>query len=324
MSILVNDEKEVKKKKEKEIPLNYIEIKLDSLGKLGIPKVLHFRDFSIEETTAIASSTTENNLKIVVQCLSSMCFEKQVDLLHLTLDDLLTIVYTLHGTFISPTVSREVYINPDLPEEKLEKPENLTPVEIPIAKFKTTPLKSAFKEPFTLTDVRGYSCTFRLPRVGDLIKAQEQTEKQFFDQARSFSNLESKIKEIQEMKEEEKKKSAYLHLPHAEREAYEEYMTERMKYFYILSQSFSVVKVGVKPLKTIAERRKYIKEVPNYLWDQYNEICKTYRFGLDPEVTFFSDHHDEYITRRLLFRVVDFLQDSDSKGFEDIKVHFGS
>jgi len=326
MSILVNEEKEetVKKKVEKEIPLNYIEIKLDSLGKLGVPKVLHFRDFSIEETTAIASSNAEDNLKIIIQCLSHMCFEKQVDLHYLTLDDLLTVIYTLHGNFVSPTVTKEVYINPELAESELDEENNLTIEEIPISCFKTTPLNSMFKEPFTLTDARGYSCTFRLPRVGDLITAQEQTEKKFFDKQRSFSNLESKIKEIQELKDDEKKKLAYSSLPFDERETYEEYITERMTYFYILSQSFSVEKVGTKTIKTISDRRKFIKDVPNHLWDQYNEVCKEYRFGLNPDVTFLSEHHGDYITRRLLFRVVDFLQDSNSQGFKDVKVHFGS
>ena len=58
-----------------EIPYGYIEIEYDTLGKLGNPKSLHFRNYSMEEALEMATSNNEDLLFTIVKCLNNMVYE---------------------------------------------------------------------------------------------------------------------------------------------------------------------------------------------------------------------------------------------------------
>lgn len=57
------------------VPSNYIEIKLDSLGKLSAPTTLHFRNYNMHEVLKLTTSRDIDKYSNIVECLNEMCFE---------------------------------------------------------------------------------------------------------------------------------------------------------------------------------------------------------------------------------------------------------
>jgi hypothetical protein len=329
---------EQRTKKELEIPMDFIPVKFDSNGRLGYSKILHFRDYTIDDMLLLDTADEKDQLKGVVQALNSMLWEKEFDCMNLHIKDLLTVVYTLHGSFISNKIEKEYYKDDTLPEGdeegQLSHKSNIVSQEIPLSCFKTKSidqndkgkaLEVLFKEPFKVRDkVKNKDYYFIMPRVGHMITAYLHAEEKLYEKLREYSSIKRELKAISKIKSEEERDARYNLLEDERQEEYKGYKEVMKEYEHLFIKALkyqALSKIGDRELNTIEEKIDAgSTEVGTSLWAIYDDICKKYDFGIKEEITFKSDaHHGESITRRFLPQILDFLptaNKTDSRRFD--------
>jgi hypothetical protein len=306
----------------KSVPADYVEIKYDSLGLLGTPRVLHFRDYSMEETLKLAQSTETNNLKAMVECLNEMCWE-DFECANLSMQDLLNTVYSIHYSFYSNTIRKNYYIDPDLDEELRDKEENIDEAEINLLSLKTTVLKEDCREKFTLVNKNNTKkVTFHYPKLKDLMEPMDYTNNLFFVIERHISEIIQKVNLITKIRDEAKRKEAYEALPEEDRKTYESYANDKAKAYTLAVQASVIEKIDGEEIPTLEEKCNRLSEVPNTIWDQYTFFMEDYNYGIVPDVTFYSQYLGKEVTRRFLFQHLDFLPDMGTPNPERYKIYF--
>lgn len=312
--IFFKEEKaEDSKPKKNTVPYGYIPVKLDSLGKLGYPAVLHFRDYSTEEALGLSSSDEEHNLHAMIDALNGMVHEG-IDCSQLHLADLMTIVFTLQGTFWGSTIEKEYYKDTSLPKGKKEgqrdHKDNIAVAEISLASLETQVIPEDFEEPFLVKQpATDLEITFRFPRIGDLITAQNYVDKEFERETREMSSTIMKIRSIRGLDTLKEREEAYLNMPVEERLSYEKYLENKSKLFYKIAQACSIEKIGKKPMTSTKERLDNLHMVSLPMWKEYSKKVRANEFGIKSEVEFTPEGGGDPITRRFQFQIMDFLPD---------------
>ena len=103
----------------------------------------------------------DNKVKAITKVLTRLNYEN-FDVGQLPIQDVLFILYKLHGAFISKKITRKVYIDDSIEDEKLlNADENLEEVDIPITSiiyaylgkdYDDNDLEGKVKVPFTIRD----------------------------------------------------------------------------------------------------------------------------------------------------------------------------
>lgn len=307
---LVKEEKEIKKVEEKSIPVGYVAIPLDSLGKLSAPNELHFRDYSMEEVMELASTTDDmDNLGAVVRVLNNMVFE-DFDCGDFTHEELMEVLLNLQGIFYDSNIERRVIIDENGDVKDIA---NYTYASIPLSAIQTNCIAEEFKEPFILTDSKiGKKYSFRLPRVKDKLNAEEFLKKKYSREIRGFSEIYYEIQKIESIKDLETRQAKMKELEDERLEevnALRKYLMDKAKLLLILTQGLSLVAIDGKELDygNCEELLELIPLVSRRVWQEYGKITEKYTFGLDPEVTFFLPEAQKEVTRRLAFQPLAFL-----------------
>ncbi len=309
--------KEVPKKEEIKIPMGYIRVRLDSLGKLSAPFELHFRDYSIEEAMELASTNDEvDNLSTMISILNSMVLE-DFDCGELTLQELYEILYTIQGTFYSPTIEKTVLI--DETKDPKDK-ENQIPAVIPLSSIETKEIEKEFKEPFYLVDDKmgGAKYGFRLPRVKDKVTVENFLTDKYRKETRQYSDILYKIRKIEAISNTEQRLEKMQELEvenFDEIREFQSYLLSKGKLMLALTQAMSLVSIDGEEVEygDCEKLLELIPKISSRVWKTYTEIVDKYDFGLQEEVTFFSPELGESITRRLVFRHMDFLPTGKSE-----------
>ena len=317
---------EVQNKVNSKIPSDYIPITLESNGRLDAPKVLHFRDFSMDDALELNVLDRDDQLKALVAVLNNMVYE-EFDCKNLHVKELMQILYTIHGTFISSKISKEYYINEDLPEGKeegqLSHPDNIDKVEIVLSKLKTQNIDEdskgkrrevKFKEPFTFVDtVKKTRMKFRLSRVGDLLFAQEYCNTLYEDELKRFKPLKRALEKLRDIEDAEEKSLRIDEMISQNEDEYEDYMSFIQKYdmtYIKLIQALQIVGIDDVVFNTIDEKLEaYKNNISETLWTTYSEMTAEYNFGIIEKYSFFCDKLSKNITRRFSFQLLDFLPD---------------
>lgn len=307
-----NTTKQTKEVKEKaNIPHYYIPIELNSLGKLSAPPVLHFRNFSPNESAKLATCSSDDEYKVFIECFNAMIWE-DFDCSNLHIKELLTILYTLHGSFFSNIIEKKYYINEDLEEPELSADENIDTAEIPISNFKTNTLPKEFKEPITITsNVTGVKAKFRFPRVGFALQAKAFLEEKYRKEMKDFHDLKVKLTEISEISDEDKQETKLYKINADERIKYEKFQRSYWQEFAIIMNALSIVQVDDKKANSIEEHIELSSMIDNSIQAKFNQIQKAYDFGIEEEVEYYSTTFKENRTRGFRFRFSDFISDSE-------------
>lgn len=311
--------------KSEPVPLGYITVKLDSLGKLSAPFELHFRDYSIEEVLELSSTNDDvDNLEAVIKVLNSMVHE-DFDCGELTHEELLEILYSIQGNFYSRDIEKSVLIDEKAdPKDK----DNYTYAMISITDIKTKTLDEEFKEPFTLKDSKtGSTYTFRLPRVKDKITAEKYIRNKYKKETREFSDIHKELYRIEKIKDNDLRKEAMSELEsekYDEIRDYEEYLIGKTKLLLVLIQGLSLLSVDGGELEygDCEELLRIIPSVSRRVWETYSTVTEKYTYGLDEEVTFWLPEAEDYVTRRLAFQRMDFLPNNDEEGDTGVSISF--
>lgn len=319
-------------------PMNYIPIRLDSNGRLSAPKVLHFRDYSADEALMLDVYEEKEQLNAIVDIYSQMNHEG-FDAGELHIKELLQILFTLHGNYISPKVEKEYYLDEDLPEGDGEgcknNKNNIASQEIPIKLLKSKSIDKTkdgkkvsqpFKEPYKIHDNKsGQDIYLQFSRVKHMIKAYDFCDEIFHDELREFSSIKREIRSIYRIKDIEARKKAFEKF---ESENYDEWQSFRKftkKYDHLYTkalQAQTIIKVNDKEITDLKEQLNVIKEISLGVWGVNNNVSELYDFGIEPEVTFMSEALGKKVTRRFQFRVLDFLPTVDKPDNDRFSVSF--
>lgn len=332
------DEKLVKETEEEikqDIPSNYIEINLVSNGRIkDIPTKLHFRDYSASDALDLNVSD-EDKVKAIIKVLTRLNYE-HFDVGNLAVQDTLFILYKLHGAFISPKITKKVYIDDTLEELQLNKEENLEEVDIPITSmiyaylgkdYDDNELPQKIKVPFTIKDKKtNESISFKFTTLNDMVKAESYCKNYYKDEFIKYANIRSALSKINKIYDEEKQDKAldeYLTENEELANEYYDFMVEFAKMVAKIVQAETIVAYNGKEVTELDEKWNIYKEkIPFSIWEQYTKIINDFPFGFKEDIDVYIPSLKKKVHRRVGFQLDDFLYFDKSENVDRCVVEF--
>lgn len=283
-------------------------VKLSSGGKLGLPAVLHVKDYSFADTMLFAKAVNDNESKIILSILKNVVYE-DIDISKVTSQDALEILMTIQGTFYSNSIDGlRYYVDDTLKGDALNSQENISTATIPINSIKTVPLGDV-KTPITL-EYNSYKVKFDYPRLIHDVQATEYIEQKYAEEENKLADIANKVK---------------LHTATLEElKAYNDMTGRKTADFIEILNALQILEYNNKILESIDDKVQAIRKIPGALMTIFNSILSTkFVFGVDPEVTFIDNITEKPITRRFNFRFSHFLQTMEYKNADDVRISFG-
>jgi len=333
------DEKIVKESEEElkeDIPSSFIEINLVSNGRIeGVPKKLHFRCYSASDAIDL-NVNDEDKVKAVCKVLTRLNYEN-FDISLLPIQDVLFILYKLHGAFISSKITKKIYIDDKIEdEEKLNSEDNLEEVDIPISSmvyaylgkdYDDVELERKIKVPFTIKDnATNDKVQFRYSILKDMLMAETYCHNYFKDEFIKFSDIRSTLNKIKNIRDEEKQDKMlddYLNKNEDKVNEYYEFMQDYVKMVAKVVQCESIVSYNGKVLETLDEKWDvYSNKLSISMWESYNKVLEDFPFGISEEIDVFLPSKKEMVHRRVGFQFDDFLHIDKSENSDRCSVEF--
>lgn len=281
-------------------PANYYKIKLDSLGKLDAPEVVHVRGYTMEEILELGELNEDNEFEVVARMLNNMLYE-DFDAFDFHIDEVKEILLNIYAKDWSKEIEGfRYYVDDTLPEPQLNRKENISVATIPISNIGTKTIHEEFKEPITIPfNEKNYK--FKLPRIRTTVNAKDYTEKKFFAEERQLSDLRMKIfqNQAQGLAEDEGLSSEDV-------KAYRDFLSRRAKTRAKAFEAQLVIGIDDHTFETLEEAMEEL--VPLTVWETYSYVRKNYaNFGIQNEVKFSCSVNHNPITRRFQFRPTTFI-----------------
>lgn len=337
----VNLEKEDENKPSLFIPADHVPVTLGSGGLLGYPKVLTYRDYTLDEILELNSLEDDLQMLAIVNVLNKLN-QEGIDHNDVHPNDILQILLALHGSFISNVIERKYYLNMELPEGdeigQLDHKENIGIVDIPVASIKIRllgtdenykPYEKQVKVPFSVQDeTTGNTIKFRFLKAKDIVRAIVKAKEKYHDEERQFTYLKRGLEKLQTITNEEKRSK--------EIEKFLEEKYDEWKEYQVLLQKRNIEEARIITISKIAGvndimfddsdedfAKKEALQLSASIWDFVdNVVYEKYDFGVVEEVTFFSEHLSKNITRRFSFRYDNFLPTDYAKATRRYSVSF--
>ena len=279
-----------------------VEVRFCTSGRLSAPAVLHFRDYSMLASQELAElPAAKDHLPIIARILNSMVVEDfDCGLLHK--EEAKEVLLNVYGKWWGNKLTGFRYlINPDLEDKDvLLAKENISEADIPISALNVVPLAPDIKEPISIK-ARGTTVKFIYPRirnsgiVDDLLKVKFAVQEQQFHRLRQLLEYNSK------QTDPEAKKEVNLQ----EAEEYEAYLSERGKWQLIYMRAQEICGIDDVVLETMDDRIKALTEntkISVRHWQLFTDFLEGKgKFGLSPDVEFYSDILNQKVTRPFLF-----------------------
>lgn len=309
----VTEETVTQSTKKDKIPSDYLKVKLPTLGKLDAPYTIHVKDYSGEDALNLSLMNEDNVLNVITTVADNIIYEG-IDSNYLHEQELqvimLHIYYNYWGSAITdyPYPYEEEELS-ELPEERQKNIRNnkeVPRIDVPIKNISTNPLPDEFKEPFVLTDTNGKKVTFTLARLGHIKKAQDYIEKK-------YAQEEQKYGYIKQLIAEKSSEEVLKEIPYSEIKAYNSYLEKRSLDFAKVQQCQVIQKIGAKKFDTLEGKINAYSEIGLHTWRMYSDFVKSLNFGVSPEVEVKSPLTGQTVTRRFLFRFMDFIPSVESQ-----------
>lgn len=295
--------------REKMIPSGYIPVKLSSLGKLGLPEIVHVRDYTYEEALKMVELQDDKVSEGLINILNGIVFE-DIDMGKAHVKDITEILLSVYGTWYSSVLETfRYYVNIDLKGEEREAKENISVATIPINSIKTVPIKDNVSLPINIGK-GDFSVKLVLPRIENDVIAWKFAVKKHVRRENELSEIIKNVKKKKATDEEMKE--------------YEEFISNRGKDFMRAMQAQLIHSLNGKELDTFAEKLEALSEIPLSVWTTYNQVVKeNFSFGVQEEVDFVCSVTHETITRSFHFRPLHFIPVLDKKNDSRFEVSFG-
>ncbi len=317
----------LQEKKQCGIPNTYIPVRLSSLGKLGVPAVVHVRDYSMEEILDIAMSNEDNNLETLIRCFNNMVYE-DIDVADMNQRELMEVLFVLQHKYYSNTIVKHIFVNPDIEdEEELHSKENVIEEDIPISDLSVETLPDKFIEPFSISD-ENTKVHFRLNRIKDVLEAKQrflsenaEGEKLYTPVLNRISFYSKKFKGEGEVIA--KVRQDFTDDPTIIEKAIE-YSKKKIKMVTKYTECGCILKINDKAIDSLDEAVKRYTEVTGRHWRKFNTLLEDYPFGIQPETTFYSTKLQKKITRRVALQFSDLLPAPNEETDKSVVVQFGN
>jgi hypothetical protein len=302
------------------IPIGFIPVKFSSKDKF-CPSVLHFRNYAMNEIYDITSTAEDRQTRtIVTKVLNPMCYEK-FDCSDLPFELIQEIMLTVYANFWGNSLTnRPYYIDSDSPDK--DKKENIGYVDIPINKIHTFDINPNFSNKFSI-DYKNTKATFCVPIMRHVFIAEDYVRDIFSEREQKFIQLKSKLASKEYLESKDKfDESSKIVINEAEKEAYDDLMTEKGTTYLKVLQYQSLLSLNGKELETLDDKLNVLNnnDIDIDFWGIYNQVLSDNKFGIDDQYTFSKD--DKSITRRFSFRLVDLLPSMEQKKYTGYVVHF--
>ena len=229
----------------------------------------------------------------------------------------------MHNNFISHTISKKVYIDDTIVDEKeLNDESNLEEVDIPISAlsfaflgkdYDDNDLERKIKIPFTITDKgTNEKASFRYVILKDMIKAETYCRNYFKDEFTKYGDFRASLDKINNITDEEKRNKLmdeYLNQNEEKANGYYEFMMEFAKMVAKIVQCETIVSYNGKVLEDIDEKWDvYANKLSVSMWDSYNKTIESFPFGIKDECDVFIPSLQKKVHRRVSFQFDDFLR----------------
>ena len=321
---------ETEEELKKDIPSSYIEINLVSNGKIeGVPPKLHFRCYSASDSLDL-NVDDYNKVKAITKVLTRLNYEK-FDVGQLPIQDVLFILYRLHGSFISKKITKKVYIDDTIEDEKLlNDDENLEEVDIPITSmtyaylgkdYDDRDLEGKIKVPFTIRDkATNESVSFEFTDLKDMLRAEIYCKNYFKDKFIEYADIRSSLNKIHAIRDEEKQDKIlddYLNENEDKVAEYYDFMIEYAKMVAKIIQAQTIISYNGKELESLDEQWDVYSNKLSYdVWEKYNDVVNKYPFGIKDDIDVYISSLKKKVHRRVGFQFDDFIhidrhEDSD-------------
>ncbi len=321
---------ETEKELKNDIPSNYIEVNLVSNGRIeGIPSKLHFRCYSASDALDL-NVDDDNKVKAITKVLTRLNYEN-FDVGKLPIQDVLFILYRLHGSFISKKITKKVYIDDTIEDEKLlNADENLEEVDIPITSmvyaylgkdYDDKDLEGKIKVPFVIRDkTTNESVTFKFTVLKDMLRAETYCKNYFKDEFIKYADIRSSLNKIHSINNEEKQDEMlddYLDKNEDKVAEYFEFIMEYGKMVAKIIQAQTIVEYNGKKLESLNKQWEiYSNNVSYDIWKKYNDVVNKYPFGIKDDIDVYIPSLKKKVHRRVGFQFDDFIhvdrhEDSD-------------
>ena len=312
---------ETEKELKDDIPSSYIEVNLVSNGRIeGIPSKLHFRCYSASDALDL-NVDDDNKVKAITKVLTRLSYEN-FDVGQLPIQDVLFILYRLHGSFISKKIVKKVYIDDTIEDEKLlNDDENLEEVDIPITSmvyaylgkdYDDKDLEGKIKVPFVIRDkTTNESVTFKFTVLKDMLRAETYCKNYFKDEFIKYADIRSSLNKIHSINNEEKQDEMlddYLDKNEDKVAEYFEFIMEYGKMVAKIIQAQTIVAYNGKELKSLDEQWDiYSNKISYDVWEKYNEVVSKYPFGIKDDIDVYIPSLKKKVHRRVGFQFDDFI-----------------
>lgn len=277
----------------------YVPIELSSVGKLGLPALIHVRDYSYTDALKLASATTARDMvKALVEVIANIT-EEELDLSKLTSQDVLEILMTVQGTWYSPIMELPYYVDETLPADKKNEKSNISKATIQINSIVTKPFPEDRKVPMEVTMDNGFTAVVDIPRFYNEVIVGQYIDLKYAELDNKMDLINAKIRKNTNTVEEYRQ--------------YMEYKEQKASDLIKATQAIQILSVNGKELKTLEERIKAMDEFPLRAWSAVvSYIQEDLEFGVVPDVTFNCTVTGKTITRRFSFRILDFIPTVES------------
>ena len=180
---------------ELESETKYVAVKLSSVGRLGLPAVVHVRDYSYSDALMLATASTNVEIVEAITKVIDSINQEDLELDRLTTQDVMEILMTVQGTWYSPIMEFPYYIDESLTGDDLTKKENISKATIKINSIKTVPFPETERVPFEVKDSsRGFSAMVDIPRFYNEAIVNKYIEKKYAELDNRMESVNQKIK----------------------------------------------------------------------------------------------------------------------------------
>jgi hypothetical protein len=328
--------KETEEELKKDIPSSFIEINLVSNGRIeGIPSKLHFRCYSASDALDL-NVDDDNKVKAITKVLTRLNYEN-FDVSKLPIQDVLHILYTLHACFISSKISKKVYIDDTIEDEKLlNADENLEEVDIPITSiayaylgkdYDDNELEGKIKVPFTIkNNATNESVSFKFTVLKDMLRAETYCKNYFKDEFIRYADIRSALNKIHAIRDEEKQDKVlddFLNENEEKVSEYYEFMVEYAKMVAKIIQAQTLVMYNGKKLESLDEQWDVYSNKLSYdVWQKYNDVVDKYPFGIRDDLDVYIPSLRKKVHRRVGFQFDDFIHTDRHENSDRCTVEF--
>ena len=277
-------------------------VKLSSAGKLSMPPVLHFRNYSLEEASALAGKDQDEFIFTFIGCLNEMVYEK-INCKDLHESELTEIALYLYASYWGNSLRREIFINENIAENEIMDKENIEEVDVNISDIKTKVIDENFVEPFSVKH-NNVEYKFRLPRINDILVAKKFIENKYAQFDRKYSNLVSDLK----FNDKEKDLSKHKIIDNLLLGEFEKYIEEKTRQFFLLQTLNSLISIDDIIYDTLDKKISIVKKIPLNVWTKASKYAKQYNeFGVQENVKVFIPSLKKEEIRRIAFQFIHFI-----------------